>query len=92
MTPADSGLVATVCCDADGGPAYAVEGSIFTTGAAIQWLRDGLGIIRSAAETGPPPVEPQEESCGCRGARTDDGAAGLGLLVLAMLWRCRRAR
>jgi glycerol kinase len=29
---------------------YAVEGSIFVTGAAVQWLRDGLGIIRSAAE------------------------------------------
>ncbi|MGD8440291.1 MAG: glycerol kinase GlpK [Holophagae bacterium] len=47
----DGGLVATVCCDADGEPAYALEGSIFTTGAAIQWLRDEMGLIRHAAET-----------------------------------------
>jgi glycerol kinase len=32
---------------------YAVEGSIFVTGAAVQWLRDGLGIIKSAAEIEP---------------------------------------
>lgn len=32
---------------------YALEGSVFATGAAIQWLRDGLGIIESASETGP---------------------------------------
>ncbi len=30
-----------------------MEGAIFVTGAAIQWLRDGLGIIDEAAETGP---------------------------------------
>jgi glycerol kinase len=34
-------------------PQYAMEGAIFVTGAAIQWLRDGLGIIREAAEIGP---------------------------------------
>jgi len=34
-------------------PVYALEGSVFVTGAAIQWLRDGLGIIQSAAESGP---------------------------------------
>ncbi|HLG00557.1 MAG TPA: glycerol kinase GlpK [Acidimicrobiia bacterium] len=33
--------------------AYALEGAIFVTGAAIQWLRDGLGVIADAAETGP---------------------------------------
>jgi glycerol kinase len=32
---------------------YALEGSMFTAGACIQWLRDGLGIIKSAAESGP---------------------------------------
>ncbi|HZP29336.1 MAG TPA: glycerol kinase GlpK [Acidimicrobiia bacterium] len=32
---------------------YVMEGSVFVTGAAIQWLRDGLGIIADAAETGP---------------------------------------
>src|SRR5207302_6999777 len=38
---------------ADGTRAYALEGAIFVTGAAIQWLRDGLGIIKDSAETGP---------------------------------------
>jgi glycerol kinase len=47
----DCGLLTTVCCDAHGRPAYAIEGSIFTTGAAIQWLRDELGLIGSAVET-----------------------------------------
>ena len=37
----------------DGTTAYALEGAIFVTGAAIQWMRDGLGIIAEAAETGP---------------------------------------
>ena len=47
------GLLATVACDAKGGYAYALEGSIFIAGAAVQWLRDGLGIIAAAAETEP---------------------------------------
>src|SRR5207237_199836 len=33
--------------------AYALEGSIFVTGAAVQWLRDGLGIITQSREAGP---------------------------------------
>ncbi|MDH3814285.1 MAG: glycerol kinase GlpK [Acidobacteriota bacterium] len=45
------GLLTTVCCDATGGAAYALEGSIFTTGAAVQWLRDEMGLIGSAVET-----------------------------------------
>jgi glycerol kinase len=45
------GLLATVACDARGGAAYALEASIFVAGAAIQWLRDGLGILFSAAES-----------------------------------------
>jgi glycerol kinase len=51
VTLSDGGLVTTVCCDARGGPAYALEGSIFTTGAAVQWLRDEMGLIDTAAET-----------------------------------------
>jgi glycerol kinase len=43
-----AGLLTTVACDADGGPAYALEGSVFIAGAAVQWLRDGLGIIPSS--------------------------------------------
>jgi glycerol kinase len=45
------GLLTTVACDAGGAPAYALEGAIFIAGAAVQWLRDGLGIIAEAAET-----------------------------------------
>ena len=45
------GLLTTAACDASGGPAFALEGSIFVAGAAIQWLRDGLGILDSAAES-----------------------------------------
>jgi glycerol kinase len=47
----DSGLLTTVACDARGRPAYALEGSVFIAGAAVQWLRDGLGIIAHAEET-----------------------------------------
>lgn len=48
------GMLTTVAWElADGTVAYALEGSIFVTGAAVQWLRDGLGIIDEAAETGP---------------------------------------
>jgi len=45
------GLLTTIACDATGKPAYALEASIFIAGAAVQWLRDGLGIIETAAET-----------------------------------------
>ncbi|HET7550386.1 MAG TPA: glycerol kinase GlpK [Gemmatimonadaceae bacterium] len=45
------GLLTTVACDENGGPAYAMEGAIFIAGAAVQWLRDGLGILDTAAET-----------------------------------------
>jgi glycerol kinase len=44
-------LLLTLCCDARGAPAYALEGSIFIAGAAVQWLRDELGLIGSAAES-----------------------------------------
>ena len=45
------GLLTTIACGARGEPVYAFEASIFIAGAAVQWLRDGLGIIRQAAET-----------------------------------------
>jgi glycerol kinase len=52
--PPVEGLLTTVGWTlADGTTRYALEGAIFVTGAAIQWLRDGLGIIGEAAETGP---------------------------------------
>ena len=40
-----------MACGPRGEPAYAVEGSVFVAGAAVQWMRDGLGLIMSAAET-----------------------------------------
>ena len=48
-----SGMLTTVAWRREGGLSYALEGAIFVTGAALQWLRDGLGIISSAAEAGP---------------------------------------
>jgi glycerol kinase len=46
-----AGLLTTVGWDIGQGAIYALEGSAFVTGAAVQWLRDGLGVIRDAAET-----------------------------------------
>jgi len=53
--PVVDGLLSTVAWTLDGEPGatYAYEGAIFVTGAAIQWLRDGLGVIDSAPEIGP---------------------------------------
>jgi len=45
------GLLTTIACDARGGRAFALEGSVFIAGAAVQWLRDGLKLIANAAET-----------------------------------------
>ncbi|NKX45452.1 glycerol kinase GlpK [Roseicyclus persicicus] len=46
-------MLGTIAYQFDGKPTYALEGSIFIAGAVVQWLRDGLKIIGSAAETGP---------------------------------------
>ncbi|MGE5559496.1 MAG: glycerol kinase GlpK [Chloroflexota bacterium] len=46
-----SGLLTTIAWGIDGKVEYALEGSIFVAGAAIQWLRDSLGLIASAAES-----------------------------------------
>ena len=46
-------LLTTIAYQLDGERTYALEGSIFVAGSAVQWLRDGLGIIKQAAETGP---------------------------------------
>ena len=48
-----TGMLTTIAWRRDGKLTYALEGAIFVTGAALQWLRDGLGIIESAAEAGP---------------------------------------
>lgn len=44
-------LLTTLAYRLEGKPTYAIEGSIFTAGAAVQWLRDGLGLIKRADET-----------------------------------------
>jgi len=54
-TPAQSRnkLLTTIAYQLNGQRTYALEGSIFVAGSAVQWLRDGLGIIKHASETGP---------------------------------------
>jgi glycerol kinase len=51
--PPVDGLLTTVAWQLGNSVTYAMEGSIFVTGAAIQWLRDGLGIIGSSSDAGP---------------------------------------
>ncbi|MDR3516155.1 MAG: glycerol kinase GlpK [Azospirillaceae bacterium] len=46
-----NGLLTTVAYRLDGVPYYALEGSIFVAGAAVKWLRDGLGIVTHASQT-----------------------------------------
>jgi glycerol kinase len=45
-----NGLITTSAAQTDAQPAFALEGSVFVGGAVVQWLRDGLGAIRSSAE------------------------------------------
>ena len=47
----DAGILATIAAGSDGGIGWALEASSFIAGAAVQWLRDGLGLIESASET-----------------------------------------
>ena len=47
----DTGLLSTIAWGIDGKVTYATEGSVFTCGAAIQWLRDGLRLIESAQDS-----------------------------------------
>jgi glycerol kinase len=44
------GLLTTAACDTGAGPRFALEGAVFVTGAALQWLRDGLGVLGDASE------------------------------------------
>jgi glycerol kinase len=68
------GLLATVAWEVGGEVAYALEGSSFIAGAAVQWLRDGLKLIRSSAE-----IEPLARSVKDSGGVTFTPAlAGLG--------------
>lgn len=49
--PSRHGLLSTVAWGLEGRVTYALEGSVFVTGAAVQWLRDGIGLVATAAET-----------------------------------------
>src|SRR5205807_2569245 len=46
-------LLTTIAYQLKGVRTYALEGSIFVAGSAVQWLRDGLGVIKQASESGP---------------------------------------
>ena len=52
IVPSKNRLLTTIAYRLNGQTTYALEGSIFIAGAAVQWLRDGLGIIRKAEQTG----------------------------------------
>ena len=51
--PSERGLLTTIACSTDRQTRYALEGSVFTGGAVVRWLRDGLGLIGSAEEVEP---------------------------------------
>ncbi len=51
IVPSSHGLLTTAACGRDGGLAFALEGSVFIAGAAVQWLRDGLAVVEHAAES-----------------------------------------
>ncbi len=52
MVTSKNRLLTTIAYQLDGKPTYALEGSIFVAGAAVQWLRDALGLIKNAAQSG----------------------------------------
>jgi len=51
LVPSQNRLLSTIAWRLDGKPTYAIEGSIFIAGAAVQWVRDGLRAISHAAES-----------------------------------------
>ncbi|WP_419155388.1 glycerol kinase GlpK [Weissella minor] len=51
VAESENGLLSTIAYSLDGHVTYALEGSVFIAGAAIQWLRDGLELINNASET-----------------------------------------
>jgi glycerol kinase len=53
MVRSENRLLTTIAYRLDGKTAYALEGSIFIAGAAVQWIRDGLKLVKEAKETGP---------------------------------------
>ncbi len=53
LVRSENRLLSTIAYRLDGVTTYALEGSIFIAGAAVQWIRDGLGLVNHASETGP---------------------------------------
>ncbi len=53
MVRSKNRLLTTIAYRLDGKTSYALEGSIFIAGAAVQWIRDGLKLVKQASETGP---------------------------------------
>jgi glycerol kinase len=51
IVPSAHGCLTTAAWGGSDAPAYALEGAVFSAGSAVQWLRDGLGLVRDAAET-----------------------------------------
>ncbi len=85
MVPSRNRLLTTIAYQLQGKPTYALEGSIFIAGAVVQWLRDGLKIIREAKETQPLAQKAEE----AQGVILVPAFTGLG----APYWRpdCRGA-
>lgn len=85
MVPSTNRLLTTIAYQLKGKPTYALEGSIFIAGAVVQWLRDGLKIIREAKETQPL----AEQADAAQGVILVPAFTGLG----APYWRpdCRGA-
>ena len=81
------GLLTTVAWSLNGAVSYAMEGAIFVTGAAIQWLRDGLQIITDAAEAGPLAASVPDNG----GVALVPAFTGLGLAVVGSV-RARHDR
>ncbi len=70
----ERGLLTTIAASSDGKVEYALEGSVFVAGAAIQWLRDGMRLIRSAPQS----QECAEEVADTEGVYIVPAFAGLG--------------
>ena len=88
----DNGLVTTIAWGIDGKVTYALEGSIFVAGAAIQWLRDELRLIDSAADSEymAKKVSDTNGLC-CSGIYRAGGAALGSVCERERLWELRAA-
>ena len=69
-----SGLLTTIAWGLDGKVEYALEGSVFVAGSAVQWLRDGLGLIRTSADS----ELIAEQTPDCEGVYVVPAFVGLG--------------